>query len=86
MKHVQYYLDQANSAARTAKYAPFLGSQSSAALHYGKNAANDVGSVWYAPDQGGSVFSPEASASGLACFVSAAKVSNNYFFCGATDV
>ncbi|KZV72256.1 glycoside hydrolase family 76 protein [Peniophora sp. CONT] len=72
-KHLQYYLDQANSAARTAKYASFLGSQSSAALHYGKNAANDVGSVWYAPNAGGSVFTPEATTSGLACFVSAAK-------------
>jgi hypothetical protein len=71
---VQYYLDQANSATRVAKYAPFLGSQSSAALHFGKDAANDVGSVWYAPNQGGSVFSPEATTSGLAAFVSAAKV------------
>ncbi|KAI0028458.1 Six-hairpin glycosidase [Vararia minispora EC-137] len=74
MKHVQYYLDNANDASRTAKYAPFLGSQSSAAFHFGKDAANDVGSVWYAPDQGGSIFSPEATTSGLACFVSAAKV------------
>ncbi|ETW78838.1 glycoside hydrolase family 76 protein [Heterobasidion irregulare TC 32-1] len=73
-KHVQYYLDQANDAARTAKYSAFLGAQSSGAFHYGKNANNDVGSVWYAPDQGGSIFSPEASSSGLEAFVSAAKV------------
>lgn len=72
-KHVQYYLDQANDAARTAKYSAFLGAQSSGAFHYGKNANNDVGSVWYAPDQGGSIFSPEASSSGLEAFVSAAK-------------
>ena len=74
MKHVQYYLDMANDPARTAKYSPFLGAQSSGAFHYGKNANNDVGSVWYAPDQGGSIFTPEATTSGLAAFVSAAKV------------
>ncbi|TFY60411.1 hypothetical protein EVG20_g7426 [Dentipellis fragilis] len=72
-KHVQYYLDNANDASRTAKYSSFLGSQSSAALHYGKSAANDVGSVWYAPNAGGSVFTPESTASGLEAFVSAAK-------------
>ncbi|EPQ57052.1 Six-hairpin glycosidase [Gloeophyllum trabeum ATCC 11539] len=72
-KHVQYYLDQANDAARTAKYSAFLGAQYSAIYHYGKNADNDVGNVWYAPSQGGSIFSPEASASGLAGIVADAK-------------
>jgi len=72
-KHLQYYLDNANDAARTAKYSAFLGSQASAIYHYGKNADNDVGSVWYAPDQGGSVWSPKSSASGLAGLVSAGK-------------
>lgn len=50
-KHLQYYLDNANDASRTAKYSPFLGSQTSAVFHYGTDANNDVGSVWYAPDQ-----------------------------------
>jgi len=72
-KHLQYYLDNANDAARTAKYKPFLGSQSSAVLHFGTNAQNIAGSVWYAPNQGGSVFSPESSSSGLAAHIAAAK-------------
>ncbi|VDB93551.1 unnamed protein product [Peniophora sp. CBMAI 1063] len=72
-KHVQYYLDQANDSKRTAKYSSFLGVQSSGAFHNGKNAANDVGSVWYAPNQGGSMFTAQATTSGLACFISAAK-------------
>ena len=80
MKHLQYYLDSANDASRTAKYSSFIGSQSSGALHFGKDAANDVGSVWYAPNAGGSVFTPEASNSGLAAFVAAAKVSIVFIF------
>ena len=74
MKHVQYYLDKANDPKRTAKYSSFLGSQSSGALHNGKDAANDVGSVWFAPNSGGSIFTAQSTTSGLACFVSAAKV------------
>lgn len=50
-KHLQYYLDYANDAARTAKYSSFLGSQTSAVFHYGTSASKDVGSVWYAADQ-----------------------------------
>ncbi|KAG8986588.1 hydrolase 76 protein, partial [Tulasnella sp. JGI-2019a] len=73
MKHLQYYLDMANDSMRTAKYAGFIAAQASAVLHYGKNANNDIGSVWYAPDAGGSVWQPEASASGLAAIVAAAK-------------
>lgn len=46
-KHVQYYLDMANDPARTAKYSPFLGSQDSAVFHFGTDASDDVGSVWY---------------------------------------
>jgi hypothetical protein len=64
----------ANSATRTAKYSSFLGSQSSAVYHYGTNANGDIGSVWYAPSQGGSIFSPESGASGLAALVADAKV------------
>ncbi|KAJ3989131.1 glycoside hydrolase family 76 protein [Lentinula detonsa] len=72
-KHVQYYLDMANDSTRTAKYSPFLGSQTSAVFHYGTDANNDVGSVWYAPDQGGSIFTPKTSTSGLEAHVAAAK-------------
>ncbi|PPQ69901.1 hypothetical protein CVT26_014164 [Gymnopilus dilepis] len=72
-KHLQYYLDNANDASRTAKYSPFLGSQTSAVFHYGTDANNDIGSVWYAPNQGGSVFTPKTSASGLEAHVAAAK-------------
>ncbi|KAH7914139.1 glycoside hydrolase family 76 protein [Hygrophoropsis aurantiaca] len=72
-KHVQYYLDWANDASRTSKFSSFLGSQYSAVIHYGMNASHDVGSVWYAPDNGGSQWQPEASASGLEAVISAAK-------------
>ncbi|KJA19950.1 glycoside hydrolase family 76 protein [Hypholoma sublateritium FD-334 SS-4] len=71
-KHLQYYLDMAGSS-RVAKYSGFLGSQESAVFHFGTDASDDVGSVWYAPNQGGSIFTPKTSASGLAAHVSAAK-------------
>ncbi|KAJ6625661.1 glycoside hydrolase family 76 protein [Mycena sp. CBHHK59/15] len=70
---VQYYLDRANDPARNAKYSGFLGSQSSAVYHYGTDAAGDVGSVWYAPNAGGSVFTPKSSASGLEAHIADAK-------------
>ncbi|KAJ7462290.1 glycoside hydrolase family 76 protein [Mycena galericulata] len=72
-KSLQYYLDRANDPARNAKYSPFLGSQSSAVFHYGTDANDDVGSVWYAPNAGGSVFTPKTSASGLAAQIADAK-------------
>ncbi|KIK67462.1 glycoside hydrolase family 76 protein [Collybiopsis luxurians FD-317 M1] len=72
-KHLQYYLDMANDPSRTAKYSPFLGSQESAVFHFGTDASNDVGSVWYAPNQGGSIFTPKTSTSGLEAHVAAAK-------------
>ncbi|KAE9411555.1 glycoside hydrolase family 76 protein [Gymnopus androsaceus JB14] len=72
-KHVQYYLDMANDATRTAKYSPFLGSQESAVFHYGTDSADVVGSVWYAPNQGGSIFSPMSTTSGLEAHIAAAK-------------
>jgi hypothetical protein len=74
-KHVQFYLDNANNAARTAKYSSFLGSQSSAVIHFATGSSNVPGSVWYAPSSGGSVFTPETDSSGLAAHVAAAKVS-----------
>ncbi|KAJ7647351.1 glycoside hydrolase family 76 protein [Roridomyces roridus] len=73
MKHLQYYLDRANDASRVAKYAPFIGSQSSAVFHFGTGAGDDVGSVWYAPNAGGSIFTPKTSTSGLEAQVCAAK-------------
>ncbi|KAF5386228.1 hypothetical protein D9615_002518 [Tricholomella constricta] len=57
-KHLQFYLDYANDPARTAKYSAWLGSQSSGVFHFGTNANNDVGSVWYAPDQVGAIGLP----------------------------
>ncbi|KAF5393537.1 hypothetical protein D9757_000557 [Collybiopsis confluens] len=73
-KHLQYYLDMANDPARTAKYSPFLGSQDSAVFHFGTDASNDVGSVWYAPNQGGSIFTPKTSTSGLEAHVASANL------------
>ncbi|KIJ38399.1 glycoside hydrolase family 76 protein, partial [Sphaerobolus stellatus SS14] len=73
-KHLQYYLDMVNDPTRTAKYAGFLHAQESAVFHFGKNANNITGSVWYAPDQGGSVFTAETAASGIAANVASAKV------------
>ncbi|KAJ7497280.1 glycoside hydrolase family 76 protein [Mycena latifolia] len=72
-KSVQYYLDRANDPARVAKYSAFLGSQSSAVFHFGTDAAGDVGSVWYAPNAGGSEFTPKSSASGLEAHIADAK-------------
>ncbi|TFY79342.1 hypothetical protein EWM64_g4672 [Hericium alpestre] len=71
-KHVQYYLDWAGSAAQE-KYSSALGQQASGVYHYGKNSANDVGTIWYAPNQGGSNFTPKSSTSGLEALVAAAK-------------
>ncbi|CAK5265762.1 unnamed protein product [Mycena citricolor] len=72
-KHLQYFLDRANSPALNSKYSGFLGSQSSAVFHFGTDANNDVGSVWYAPNAGGSIFTPKTSASGLEAHVADAK-------------
>ncbi|KAF8590706.1 glycoside hydrolase family 76 protein [Ramaria rubella] len=72
-KHLQYYLDAVNDEARTAKYSDFLGAQQSAVFHFGKAANNLVGSVWYAPNAGGSIFTAETTASGMAATVADAK-------------
>lgn len=74
MKHVQYFLDSADDLSITNKYSDFLGSQYAAVYHNALNATYDVGSVWYARDQGGSLWGPQASASGLEAVISAAKV------------
>ncbi|KAJ7901812.1 glycoside hydrolase family 76 protein [Mycena olivaceomarginata] len=72
-KSLQFYLDRANDPARNAKYSAYLGSQSSGVFHFGTDAAGDVGSVWYAPNAGGSVFTPKTSTSGLEAHIAAAK-------------
>ncbi|KAG8866735.1 hydrolase 76 protein, partial [Tulasnella sp. 332] len=73
MEHLLCYLDMANDPARKAKYAPIIAAQAPGVFHYGKNATKDIGSVWYAPNAGGSVWQPEGSARGLAAIVAAAK-------------
>ncbi|KAJ7226092.1 glycoside hydrolase family 76 protein [Mycena pura] len=73
VKSVQYYLDRVNDPARTAKYSGFLHAQASGVLHFGTDASNDIGSVWYAPNQGGSIFGSTSSASGLAAHIANAK-------------
>ncbi|KAF7367410.1 Six-hairpin glycosidase [Mycena sanguinolenta] len=72
-KHLQYYLDRVNDPARTAKYAGFLHAQASGVYHYGTDSSNDIGSVWYAPSQGGSIFTATSSSSGLAAHIANAK-------------
>ncbi|EIW75981.1 glycoside hydrolase family 76 protein [Coniophora puteana RWD-64-598 SS2] len=74
MKHLSYYLTYANDSSRTAKYAQFITAQYDAILQNAMNAQYDIGSVWYAPNQGGSVFQPEASASGLEGILADAQV------------
>ncbi|KAJ7629336.1 glycoside hydrolase [Mycena rosella] len=73
MKHLQYYLDRVNDPARTAKYSAFIGAQASGVFHFGTSSSNDVGSVWYAPSQGGSQFTASSSSSGLAAHIANAK-------------
>ena len=58
MKHLQFYLDWA-PADRVAKYAGFIGAQESAVVHYATGSGYAVGNVWYAPSQGGSLFTAE---------------------------
>lgn len=58
---------------RTAKYAGFLQAQASGVVHFGTGAGFTVGSVWYAPNAGGSILSPKTEASGLAALNAAQK-------------
>ncbi|KAF7310502.1 Six-hairpin glycosidase [Mycena chlorophos] len=73
MKHLQYFLDRVNNATITAKYAGFIHAQASGVYHYGTNSADDIGSVWYAPNAGGSIFGSTSSGSGLAAHIVNAK-------------
>ncbi|KAF8987983.1 Six-hairpin glycosidase [Hymenopellis radicata] len=76
MKHLQYFLDTANSATLTAKYAGFINAQASGIVHYATGAGYRVGSVWYAANAGGSLFTPKSQSSGMAGLVCAAKYAN----------
>jgi len=71
-KHLQYYIDQAGSAA-SIKYAAFLGLQSSGVYFYATGSNTEPGSVWYAPNMGGSIFTPRSIASGLEAHIAAGK-------------
>ncbi|PIL33446.1 hypothetical protein GSI_04069 [Ganoderma sinense ZZ0214-1] len=71
MKHLQFYLDRATD--RVSKYTDFIGAQESAVYHYATGSDWTVGNVWYAPNNGGSLFTAETQTSGLAAHVCAAK-------------
>lgn len=73
MKHIQYYLDSANDESRIAKYSPFIGSTTAGVYNNALDSSDDTGTVWYAPNEGGSVYSEVATSSGLNAFVAAAK-------------
>lgn len=75
LKHLQFFLDTANQASLKSKYAGFINAQASGVVHYATGSGFNVGSVWYAPDAGGSIHSPKTQTSGLAALVAAAKVS-----------
>ena len=75
MKHLQYFLDAANSATLNSKYTGQINAQASGVVHYATGAGYTVGSVWYAPNAGGSILSPKTQTSGLAALNAAAKVS-----------
>lgn len=42
MKHLQYFLDTANNAALTSKYAGFINAQASGIVHYATGAGYSV--------------------------------------------
>ncbi|TFY76309.1 hypothetical protein EWM64_g7701 [Hericium alpestre] len=90
LKHIRGHLilgtlDQAcavlprlGRSAAQEKYSSALGQQASGVYHYGKNSVNDVGTIWYAPNHGGSNFTPKSSTSGLEALVAAAKHAFNF--------
>ncbi|KAF8315173.1 Six-hairpin glycosidase [Clavulina sp. PMI_390] len=73
MKHLQYYLDTADSSTQNSKYTGNINAQASGVVHYATGSGYDVGSVWYAANAGGSIFSPKTQASGLEALNCAAK-------------
>ncbi|KAF8306707.1 glycoside hydrolase family 76 protein [Clavulina sp. PMI_390] len=66
MKHLSYYLTYVNDATKVSKYTGQINAQASGIVHYGTGSGYMVGSVWYAPDAGGSIRSPKTQTSGLA--------------------
>ncbi|KAL4268686.1 Meiotically Up-regulated protein [Pleurotus pulmonarius] len=73
-KHLMYYLEFANEPHRVQKYSQFLSAQSAAIHHHATNiTSGDIGSVWYTPNQAGSIFSYKTVTSGLAAHIAAAK-------------
>ncbi|KAJ7507381.1 glycoside hydrolase family 76 protein [Mycena galericulata] len=63
MKHLQYFLDSVNATTRQ-QYAGFVGKQAAAVVSI-TTSAGDIGSVWYAPNQGGSILSYRTMTAGL---------------------
>ncbi|KAJ7057708.1 glycoside hydrolase family 76 protein [Mycena amicta] len=72
-KHLQYYLTSVDNPHTTAKYTHFLGAQSAAVKRFATNASLDIGSVWYAPDEGGSIYNVKSLPSGIMAHVAAAQ-------------
>ncbi|KAJ7227583.1 pectate lyase superfamily protein-domain-containing protein [Mycena haematopus] len=64
MKHLQYFLDNANNTIRD-KYAAFVGAQASAVIHFGTRSDGEIGEVWFAPDTGGSTYNYKTLTAGL---------------------
>ncbi|KAJ6504337.1 glycoside hydrolase family 76 protein, partial [Mycena vitilis] len=73
MKHLQYFLDNANNTVRD-KYAAFVGEQASAVIHFATGADGQIGEVWYAPDSGGSTYNYKTLTAGLDALNCAQKV------------
>jgi hypothetical protein len=75
MKHLQYFLDNANNTVRD-KYAPFVGEQASAVIHFATRSDGQIGEVWFAPDTGGSTYNYKTLTAGLDALNCAQKVSS----------
>ncbi|KAJ4492004.1 glycoside hydrolase family 76 protein, partial [Lentinula edodes] len=75
LKHLQYFLTfvHPKHPELAAKYNSFIGSQSEAVLQLATNSQLDIGSVWYATDAGGSIFSVQSLASGIMAHVTNAQ-------------
>lgn len=75
MKHVQAYLSFNEVSARAAKYEPFITAQAAAIVENAMNSTGGASGLWYAPNEGGAVFSGQSDTAALASFLSAAEVS-----------
>ncbi|KAF8306705.1 Six-hairpin glycosidase [Clavulina sp. PMI_390] len=73
LKHLSYYLTYVNDPTKVSKYAAQINAQGSGIYYYGTGSGWMVGSVWYAPNAGGSVFSPKTQTSGLAGLTAGAQ-------------